>query len=174
MFDTMTLTKVTGSVCGALLVYLFGAWAAEALYHVGHDAHGDEVAQAYVIEVAGAEATEETVVEEGPAFDVVLASADPAAGEKVFNKCKACHKVDGTDGTGPHLNGVVNRGKASAPGFGYSDALLAMAGDAWTPENMNAFLENPKGYAPGNKMSFAGLGKVEERANLIAYLSTLN
>lgn len=174
MFDTMTLTKVTGSVCGALLVYLFGAWAAEALYHTGQEAHGDEVAQAYVIEVAGAEVVEEAAVEEGPAFDVVLASADPAAGEKVFGKCKACHKVDGTDGTGPHLNGVVNRPKASAAGFGYSDALLAMAGDAWSPENMNAFLTNPKAYAPGNKMSFAGLAKVEERAAVIAYLATLN
>lgn len=174
MFDTMTLTKVTGSVCGALLVYLFGAWAAEALYNIGHEAHGDEVAQAYVIEVAGAEVAEEAVVEEGPTFDVVLASADPAAGEKVFGKCKACHKIDGTDGTGPHLNGVVNRAKAASAGFGYSDALLALASDAWTPENLNGFLKNPKGYMPGTKMAFAGLGKVEERAAVIAYLATLN
>jgi len=172
MFDTMTLTKLTGAVCGALLVYLFGAWAAEALYTVG-GGHGEEHAQAYVIEVAGAETTEEAV-EEGPTFDVVLASADPAAGEKVFGKCKACHKVDGTDGTGPHLNGVVNRAKASVGGFGYSDALLAMASDAWSPENLNGYLENPKAYAPGNKMAFAGLGKIEDRANVIAYLATLN
>lgn len=174
MFDTMTLTKATGSACGALLVYLFGAWAADALYTVGHDAHGDEVVQAYSIEVAGAEVVEDAPAEEGPAFDVVLASADAAAGERVFGKCKACHKIDGTDGTGPHLNGVVNRAKGSAPGFAYSDTLLAMAGDTWTPENISAFLENPRGYAPGNKMSFAGLNKVEERADVIAYLATLN
>jgi len=174
MFDTMTLTKVTGSVCGALLVYLFGAWAAESLYQVGGEAHGEEHAQAYVIEVAGAEATEEVAVDAGPTFDVVLASADAGAGEKVFGKCKACHKVDGTDGTGPHLNGVVNRPKGSIAGFGYSDAMLAMAADSWTPENMNGFLENPKGYMPGTKMAFAGLGKVADRANLIAYLATLN
>lgn len=174
MFDTMTLTKVTGAVCGSLLVYLFGAWAAEALYHVGTEAHGEEHAQAYVIEVAGAETGDEAPAEEGPTFDIVLASADPAAGEKVFAKCKACHKVDGTDGTGPHLNGVVNRGKGSVGGFAYSEALLAMGSDTWSPENLNGFLENPKGYMPGTKMAFAGLGKVEERANLIAYLSTLN
>ena len=174
MFDTMTLTKVTGSVCGALLVYLFGAWAAESLFHVGTEAHGDEVAQAYVIEVAGAEATEEVAADAGPAFDMVLAAADAGAGEKVFGKCKACHKVDGTDGTGPHLNGVVNRGKGSIGGFGYSDAMLASAADTWTPENLNGFLESPKGYMPGTKMAFAGLAKVEDRANLIAYLATLN
>ena len=96
-----------------------------------------------------------------------------AAGEKLFNQCKACHKVDGSDGVGPHLNGVVNRAKASVAGFGYSEALVAMAADAWTPENINGFLENPKGYAPGTKMSFAGLSKVEDRANVVAYLATL-
>ncbi len=174
MFDTMTLTKVTGSVCGALLVYLLGAWAGDALYHVGGEAHGEEHAQAYVIEVAGAEASEETAAEEGPAFDVVFASADAGAGEKVFGKCKACHKVDGSDGTGPHLNGVVNRAKGGVGGFGYSDAMLQLASDSWTPENLNGFLENPKGYLPGTKMAFAGLGKIEDRANLIAYLASLN
>jgi len=174
MFDTMTLTKVTGSVCGALLVYLFAGWGAEALYTVGTVAHGDEVAQAYVIEVAGGAATEEAVVEEGPAFEEVLAAADPVAGEKVFAKCKACHKVDGTDGTGPHLNGVVNRPKGSISGFGYSDAMMGHTAESWTPENLNAFLTNPRGYMPGTKMAFAGLPKIQERANLIAYLATLN
>lgn len=175
MFDTMTLTKVTGSVCGALLVFMFGAWAADALYHVGGEAaHGEEAVQAYSIEIAGADVAEEAAVEEGPAFDVVLASADAGAGEKVFGKCKACHKVDGSDGTGPHLNGVVNRAKAAVAGFGYSESILARASEAWTPENMNGFLENPKGYMPGTKMAFAGLGKVEDRANVIAYLATLN
>jgi cytochrome c len=174
MFDTMTLTKVTGSVCGALLIYLFGAWAADGLYKVSHEAHGDEVAQAYTIEVAVAEETSDAVVEEGPTFDIVMASADADAGEKVFGKCKACHKLDGTDGTGPHLNGVVSRAKASVAGFNYSAANLAMAGDDWTPENIYAFLENPKGYMPGTKMSFAGLSKSQDRANVIAYLETTN
>jgi cytochrome c len=90
----------------------------------------------------------------------------------VFAKCKACHKVDGTDGTGPHLNGVVDRAKASISGFGYSDALLGMSADTWTPANLNDFLANPKGYAPGTKMAFAGLPKPQDRANLIAWLET--
>lgn len=175
MFDTMTMTKVTGAVCGSLLVYLFAAWGAESLYHVGHDGHageGEELAQAYTIDTGAEEATTETA-EAGPDFATVFASADAAAGEKVFAKCKSCHKLDGADATGPHLNGVVGRQKAASAGFAYSEVLVGMAADAWTPENLNGFLENPKGYAPGTKMSFAGLPKVEDRANLIAYLATV-
>lgn len=171
MFDTMTLTKVTASVCGALLIYLFGTWAADSLYHTGAPAghgEGEEVKQAYTIDTGAAEATEGAA--EGPAFADVYAAADAAAGEKVFGKCKACHKLDGADGTGPHLNGVVNRGMASVGGFGYSDGLVAMAANTWSPENLDAFLTNPKGYVAGTKMSFAGLPKVEDRANLIKYL----
>lgn len=172
MFDTMTLTKVTGAVCGSLLVYLFGAWAAESLYHTGApEGHGgEEVAQAYTIETG--EAAPAEAAEAGPVFADVFAAADAAAGEKVFGKCKACHKVDGSNGTGPHLNGVVNRARGTVEGFGYSDGMKSVS-DAWSPENLNAFLENPKGYVAGTKMSFAGLAKVEDRANVIAYLATL-
>jgi cytochrome c len=173
MFDTMTMTKVTGAVCGSLLVYLFSAWAAESLYHVGHSGHGDEeVAQAYSIDTGSEEASTETA-EAGPDFATLFASADAAAGEKVFAKCKACHKLDGSDGTGPHLNGIVGKNKGVSEGFAYSDALAALTADVWSPENLDGFLENPKGYMPGTKMSFAGLPKVEDRANLIAYLATV-
>ncbi len=167
MFDTMTLTKVVGAVCGSLLIFMLGGWAAQALYQVGGDAHGD-VKQAYTIETGAGEAA--PAAEAGPDFATVLASADAAAGEKVFAKCKACHKLDGTDGTGPHLNGVVNRQKAHIDGFPYSDAIKAVADQVWSPENLNGFLQSPKGYMPGTKMAFAGLPKVEDRANLIAYL----
>jgi cytochrome c len=172
MFDTMTITKVVGAVCGSLLVFLMGSWAAGSIYGTP-EVHGEEEhPQAYAIEVAEAEPADSEAAEEGPPFAEVFAAADATAGEKVFGKCKTCHKIDGVNGTGPHLNGVVDRAKASVEGFGYSEALLAMAGDAWSPENMNAFLTNPKGYMPGTKMNFAGLAKVEDRANLIAYLAT--
>lgn len=172
MFDTMTLTKVTASICGALLFFLLGGWAADVLYHTGAKSHGgEEVAQAYVIETGEAETTE--VAEEGPDFATVFASADAAAGEKVWGKCRSCHKLDGSDGTGPHLNGIVGKAKAASAGFAYSDAALAVADQVWSPENLDGFLQDPKGYMPGTKMSFAGLPKVEERANLIAYLATI-
>ena len=173
MFDTMTMTKTVGAVCGSLLVFLLGGWGGSSLYHVGAEGGGEEgeLTQAYSIGTGAEEAA--PAAEEGPDFATVLASADAAAGEKVFAKCKSCHHIDGTDATGPHLNGVVDRQKAAAAGFAYSEALVAMAADTWTPENLNGFLTSPKNYAPGTKMSFAGLPKVEDRANVIAYLATL-
>lgn len=171
MFDTMTMTKALGAICGSLLVFLLGGWAAEAIYHPG-GGHGDHAEQAYVIST-GDEDAAEVVEEEAPDFDLLLASADTGKGERVFNKCKACHKLeDGANGTGPHLFGVVGRDQGVVDGFGYSDSVAGLGG-AWTAGELNAFLENPKGYAPGNKMSFSGLSKVEDRANLIAYLDTI-
>lgn len=172
MFDTMTITKVLGAVCGSLLVFLLGAMAAGALYSTG-GGHGGEGEQAYTIDTGAGESSGEAVTE-GPTFAELYAQADAGAGEKVFSKCKACHKIDGSNGTGPHLDGIVERGIASVGGFGYSDVLSGMSDKAWTPEALDAFLISPKSFAPGTKMSFAGLPKGNDRANLIAWLATLN
>ncbi len=170
MLDTMTFTKVLGGFCGAFLIFLLGKWVAEEVYAMG-GGHGDEHAQGYVIEVADAGGAAEE--EEGPDFATLLASADAGKGERVFKKCAACHKVDGEDATGPHLNGVVDRAIGSVAGFNYSGSLSAV-GDVWSPENLNVFLENPKGAAPGTSMGFAGLRKVEDRADLVAYLQSIS
>jgi cytochrome c len=171
MFDTMTVTKAGGALCGAFLIFLLGNWAAESLYSTEPAAHGDEeVAQAYSVDTGEAASGEAEA--EGPDFATVLAAADMAKGEKVFGKCKACHKIDGTNSTGPHLDGVVGRAIAGVGDFGYSDAVKALGGN-WEPARLNDFLTNPKSYAAGTKMSFAGLPKVEDRANLIAYLQSL-
>ena len=172
MFDTMTNTKILGAGCGALLIFMLGGWGAELIYH-GAGGHGDgeDHAQGYVIEVAGSDEP----VEEEPEIDFMemMASADMSSGEKVFNKCKACHKLeDGANGTGPHLYSVVDRAIGGVDGFGYSD-VLASSDEAWTIENLQAFLEDPKGWAPGTKMSFSGLKKPDDRADLIAYLQTI-
>ncbi len=166
MFDTMTFTKAAGGICGALLVFLLGKWAAEALFHV--DAHGEA---SYVIEVEGGEEVAEA---EEVDFATIMASASVEDGAKVFRKCSACHKLEaGENGAGPYLYGVVGRAKAAADGFGYSDSLASMGGE-WTPENLSAFLEKPSSYAPGTSMGFAGLRKVEDRADVIAYLDSLD
>ncbi len=173
MFDTMTSTKIIGAFCGALLVFLLGSWAADALYSMG-GGHGEgEHEASYVVEVAGADNAEAATEEQGPTFEELMASADAGKGAKVFTKCKACHKVEpGENATGPSLFGVVGRPIDSAPGFSYSGALLQV-GETWTPENLNHFLTNPKAAAPGTAMGFAGLKKDTDRANVIAYLSTL-
>jgi cytochrome c len=170
MFDTMTITKAFGSLCGALLVLLLGGWAAEGLYSVHTP---EDQARGYVIIDENAEtdtsAAAEEVVE--VPFEEVYASADAGAGERLWRQCQACHALNGNDGVGPHLNGVVGRAKHSVDGFGYSDALLSLEGD-WTPENISNFIANPRAYAPGTAMSFNGISDVEDRANLIAYLAT--
>ncbi len=174
MFDTMTMTKIVGGVCGTLLFFLFGNWAAESLYGFGEAPKAEERTFAYAIAVEGGEAaaTEGTEAAAEPVYTDVSATADAAAGEKTFGKCKSCHSVEGKNMTGPHLNGVVGRARASVEGFVYSDAM-ASKHDQWTPEEIFAFIKAPKEYVPGTKMGFAGLADPQDRANVIAYLSTL-
>ncbi len=165
MYDTMTLTKTVGALCGSLLVFLLFGWAAESIYH----SHGHSEEQAYVIDTGEEEATE--VAEAEVPFADLYAAADAGAGERLWRQCSACHKLDGTDGTGPHLNGVVGREKAVVAGYNYSEGMAAQAGDVWSPENLSAFLENPREYTPGTKMTYNGMRDAEDRANLIAYLA---
>ncbi|MCK0151983.1 c-type cytochrome [Marivita sp. S6314] len=96
-----------------------------------------------------------------------------AAGEKVFGKCKACHMVgeDAKARSGPVLNGIVGRDIASVDGFRYSKVLSEMDG-VWTDEALAAFLENPRGFAKGTKMSFAGLRKPEDVAAVTEFLKS--
>jgi cytochrome c2 len=169
MFDTMTLTKATGALCGSLLVFLLGGWVAESLYSTG-GGHGGERVQGFVIDTGADDATE-VVAEAGPSFAELFAAADMANGERAFRNCAACHALEkGENKAGPYLYGVVGRDVGAAEGFGaYSGALTAVV-DVWTPEALNAFLENPKGYAPGTSMGYAGLRKAQDRADLIAFL----
>ncbi len=179
--DTMTATKIVGGVCGSFLIFLLVKWGAESLYTQG--GHGETEA-AYVIEVeepaavetagAGTAATDgegEAAAAE-PTFAELYAAADIASGEKVFKKCKACHKLeDGANATGPFLYGVIDRG-IGAVDFGFSEAM-ATHGGTWTPEAMNEFLTRPKDYISGTKMTFTGLKSESDRANVIAYLATI-
>jgi cytochrome c len=110
----------------------------------------------------------------GSGILALLASADADAGSKVARKCSACHSFDegGANKVGPNLWGVVGADIASHEGYSYSDALSGKEG-TWDYESLAAFLEDPKAWAPGTKMSFAGIKKPEELADLIAYLRSL-
>ena len=113
----------------------------------------------------------------GGAADVPIASllptADPAKGADVFKKCAACHTINqgGANGIGPNLYGTlgepIGQGKG---GFAFSDALKAVGG-SWDFDKMNAWLTSPRKFANGTKMTFAGLGNAQDRANIIAYLN---
>lgn len=166
MFDTMTITKVAGGLLGAWLILLLGKWAGEELYQA--EAHGEA---SYVIEIEE-DAPSEPVEEVD--FAALMTEADAENGAKIFRKCSACHKVvQGENAVGPYLHGVVGRDIASVGGFGYSGALSGLDGN-WTPEELSGFLADPKGYAPGTTMGFAGLAKAGERADVIAYLDSLD
>ncbi|MES2728755.1 MAG: cytochrome c family protein [Pseudomonadota bacterium] len=104
----------------------------------------------------------------------MLATADVAKGEKIAKACAACHSFDkgGANGVGPNLWNTVGGNKQHAAGYAYSGALLAQGGDKWTYAELNKFLYKPKEYAPGTKMSYAGLKKPEDRAALLAWLRT--
>lgn len=167
--NTMEITKIVAAVCSALLVFLLVKWGAEVLF-AEKGGHGEEQHAAYEISV---EEEAEEVVEEGPSFADLLAAADPAKGERVFGKCKACHSTEeGKTSTGPSLYGIVGRAKAAVADFNYSGALAGMGGN-WTEDDLNAFLTKPSAYVSGTTMAFAGLRKEEDRANIIAYLATI-
>ncbi|HKR90833.1 cytochrome c family protein [Novosphingobium sp.] len=107
-------------------------------------------------------------------IETLLAKADVAKGQAVFAKCTSCHTINagGANGIGPNLHGVVGEaiGQGVA-GFAFSDALKSKGGN-WDFAKLNEWLTSPKAFAPGTKMTFAGLSKPEDRANVIAYLNS--
>ena len=109
-----------------------------------------------------------TLAELPPPYD----TASLNNGRAVFAKCRNCHGLIATEGhkVGPNLHGVFERGTAAAPKFKYSPALTAYAEESWTPELVDHWLANPKTFVPGNGMFFNGIGKPDDRRDVIAYL----
>jgi cytochrome c len=101
-----------------------------------------------------------------------LAAGDPAAGAKVFMKCRACHQIGpgAHNGVGPDLNGLDGRKAGSAAGYNYSDAMKS-AGFTWDEKNFLEYIAAPKTKVPGNKMPFAGLPNETDRNNVWAYIA---
>ena len=122
--------------------------------------------------IAGAEEESGGGAAEQP-IETYLAAADPAKGQQVFNKCMACHNADkgGANQLGPNLWDVigqpVGQGKA---GFAFSDAL-SKKGGTWNWDNLSQWLTSPRTFAPGTKMTFAGLSNPQDRANVEAFLN---
>lgn len=163
--DELELSKIVGVGCAAMLAFV-------GLSEVSHGIVSVEKLDepAYAIEVADADGggAEEEVI----SVAALMAEADASAGEGQFRACKACHNIAEGAGAkqGPNLWGIVGRDIASADGFSYSAALSEKDG-AWDWDAMNAFLLNPKGWAPGTKMAYNGIKKDGNRANLMAWLN---
>ena len=100
-----------------------------------------------------------------------FAAGDPEAGAKVFMKCGACHKIGpgAKNGVGPSLNGVAGRKSGTAEGYNYSEANKN-SGLTWDEATFKEYITGPQKKIPGTKMTFPGLPKPEDRADIIAWL----
>jgi len=151
---------------GALIVALGSSIVAGEIFHAERPEK-----MGYIVEGVEAEAGAGAAAAVVP-IAVRMQTADPAKGAEVFKKCASCHNIQqgGANGIGPNLWAALGKPHGHVPGFPYSDALKAKPGN-WNFEEMDAWLASPRTYAPGTKMSFAGLSKPEDRANVIAYLN---
>jgi cytochrome c len=150
------MTYVGLSLLVGIWVALFAHYGSVVLYHTGEI---EEAAYPLII------------TEEATPADEAAPEEQPEAGAKVSKKCAACHSFDkdGKNKVGPNLWDIVGKAIAGGEGYKYSGALAELGGE-WTYDSLDAFLTKPKDFAAGTKMSFAGLKKAEDRANLIAFL----
>lgn len=139
---------------------------------IGHGFVKPKFLQKNVYEVEVAAVSTPTEAEAEPvAITPLLAQADVAKGEEIFKKCTQCHAIakGGNNKIGPNLWNIVGSAAGKVAGFAYSSAFAALKIN-WDFENLSHFLENPRKFVPGTKMSFAGLAKPQDRANVIAYM----
>jgi cytochrome c len=171
--DSFELNKIAGAVLGvALLVMslnmldsIVGAPARPKV--PGYELPGGEVAAAATAAPAAAEA----------AIEERMKTADAGRGERAVGSCKACHSFEsgGANKVGPNLWKVVDGPKAHIDSFGYSAALRERKakGEKWGAAELDAFLKKPSAYLAGTSMSFAGVARPDQRADIIAYLASL-
>ena len=172
--DSFELNKIIGAILGTLLFVMGAGFLAEAIY-----APIEGRGPGYSLPEAEAGAGGEAVAEAPKlAIGTLLASANIQQGEAAVSRCMGCHNFEEGAGNkqGPGLYNVVGRQMAGVESYDYGDALEEMgaAGEAWTYEHLNDFLLAPAAFAPDTKMKFGGLKNDADRANVIAYLSTLS
>lgn len=169
--DSFELNKILGALLATCLAVLSLNIAAGAVFTPSKI---EKPGYAIVVPDVPA-AGEAAKPEPAEPIAVRLASSDPKKGETAAKQCAACHTFEkgGPNRVGPNLFGIVDRAKASVAGFNYSAALKAKGG-SWTFDDLDHFLTNPKAWLPGTNMSYAGLGRGGQRADLINFLHTLS
>jgi cytochrome c len=176
----MEINKIAAAILLAGVIGMVAGKASEFLYYGGpkHPGHEHEEPRGYQIEVTEAPVSGGNSAPKGPAdISALYASADIEAGKSYFGKkCATCHTIEkgGANGVGPNLYGIMGHKIASYAGFSYSDALKKYSAESWNFENMNAWQYQPRAFAPGTIMAYAGNPKDQERANLIAYLNSMS
>jgi len=168
--DSFEWNKIIGAVLGTVIFIFVVRLVAEKIYEPEKPEKPGYVVEGVVETGAGGGAAA-PVEEAMPDWGTVLASADVAAGKTLSTKCEQCHDLTkgGPNKIGPNLFGVVDRPRASHPGFAYSGAMKGKPGN-WTYDELFKFIKAPGVDIPGTKMSFAGLRSEKDRINLIAYL----
>lgn len=160
--------KIVAGVLVAALIAMACGKIAGALYHPVEEPEN----RGYTVEVADANpAGDGAQTEEVIDLAVLLASADLASGEKTFKKCAACHTIEsgGPNKVGPNLHGILGADIAHHADFAYSEVLSGKEG-SWDYDKLFAFITKPKDFAPGTKMSFIGIKKPQDVADVIAFL----
>ncbi|HEX8414662.1 MAG TPA: cytochrome c family protein [Sphingomicrobium sp.] len=163
---TDKFNTIAGWVLFAGIVALGGSIVAGEMFHAERPEKMGYPIEGVVLEGAGEAAAVAPI-------EARMQTADAAKGEAVFKKCAACHNADqgGANQLGPNLWGVMGKPHGAHPGFAFTDALKGKPGN-WDWKAMDEWLASPKTYAPGTKMTFAGLGNPEDRANVIAFLNS--
>jgi len=170
--SSFEFNKLAAGILVALIVWMVTGIVAEELVPSENPAKDAYTIAAAAPAAASPEAAAPAAEKPAPIPADLFAKADATAGEAIAKKCAVCHTFDkgGPNRVGPNLYGVIGRPRASADGFTYSDAVKKLGGN-WTPQEIAAFIFNPKAYAPGTKMTFIGLPKPEERADVLAFLN---